>query len=146
MSAAAALARGLWHSGGGRASGEAGAEEPPAEAPDRPQAAPRSPPLSGGGDGGSRLGRARSPPPPFRDFIEAESKPWPTSPATPLPPEPSEGPDLWGAVLSFLQYGYVAVVMGLFAYFMVVIERQNEIMESMKSRIAILEVQCRHAT
>ena len=93
-----------------------------------------------------RLGRARSPPPPFRDFIEAESKPWPTSPATPLPPEPSEGPDLWGAVLSFLQYGYVAVVMGLFAYFMVVIERQNEIMESMKSRIAILEVQCRHAT
>ena len=96
--------------------------------------------------GGSRLGRARSPPPPFRDFIEAESKPWPTSPATPLPPEPSEGPDLWGAVLSFLQYGYVAVVMGLFAYFMVVIERQNEIMESMKSRIAILEVQCRHAT
>ena len=61
-------------------------------------------------------------------------------------PEPSEGPDLWGAVLSFLQYGYVAVVMGLFAYFMVVIERQNEIMESMKSRIAILEVQCRHAT
>ena len=53
---------------------------------------------------------------------------------------------MWGAVLSFLQYGYVAVVMGLFAYFMVVIERQNEIMESMKSRIAILEVQCRHAT
>ena len=48
-------------------------------------------------------------------------------------------------MLSFLQYGYVAVVMGLFAHFMVVIERQNEIMES-KSRIAILEVQCRHAT
>jgi hypothetical protein len=63
-----------------------------------------------------------------------------------LPPEPAEGPDLWATVFSFLQYGYVAVVMGLFAYFMVVIERQNEIMESMKSRIAILEVQCRHAT
>ena len=52
---------------------------------------------------------------------------------------------VWGAV-PYLQYGYVAIVMGLFAYFMVVIERQNEIMESMKSRIAILEVQCRHAT
>ena len=110
---------------------------PPEEREKEPAGAPR----------GAQPSQRRSPPPPFRDFAEAESKPWPTSPMAPLQNESSEGTfDLWGSLLSFMQYGYVFVVMGLFAYFMVVIERQNEIMENMKSRIAILEVQCRHVT
>ena len=56
---------------------------------------------------------------------------------------PRAAPGEPSAFLSVGQILYVVAVMGFFAYLMYSIERQQELVERLKARVAILEVQCR---